>query len=67
MNPELSVGLQVELAIRLTAGLVLGAVIGFERELQRVPGGPLLLVAGHEDDGVVDAVAEDDRTQEGGR
>ena len=39
MNPELSVGLQVELAIRLTAGLVLGAVIGFERELHRQPAG----------------------------
>jgi putative Mg2+ transporter-C (MgtC) family protein len=39
MNPELSIGLQVELAIRLTAGLVLGAVIGFERELHRQPAG----------------------------
>jgi len=39
VNPELSVGLQVELAIRLTAGLVLGAVIGFERELHRQPAG----------------------------
>ncbi|HEX6128490.1 MAG TPA: MgtC/SapB family protein [Candidatus Limnocylindria bacterium] len=39
MNPELSTGMQVELAIRLTAGLVLGAVIGFERELHRQPAG----------------------------
>lgn len=39
MNPELSIGLQLELAIRLTAGLVLGAVIGFERELHRQPAG----------------------------
>jgi putative Mg2+ transporter-C (MgtC) family protein len=39
MNPELSVGLQIELAARLTAGLVLGAIIGFERELHRQPAG----------------------------
>ena len=39
MNPELSMGLQVELGLRLTAGLVLGAIIGFERELHRQPAG----------------------------
>lgn len=39
MNPELSIGMQLELAIRLTAGLLLGAVIGFERELHRQPAG----------------------------
>lgn len=39
MNPDLSVGLQIELAARLTAGLVLGAIIGFERELHRQPAG----------------------------
>jgi putative Mg2+ transporter-C (MgtC) family protein len=39
MNPELSTGMQVELAMRLTAGLVLGAMIGFERELHRQPAG----------------------------
>jgi putative Mg2+ transporter-C (MgtC) family protein len=32
-------GLQIELGLRLTAGLVLGAIIGFERELQRQPAG----------------------------
>jgi putative Mg2+ transporter-C (MgtC) family protein len=32
-------GLQIELALRLTAGLVLGAIIGFERELHRQPAG----------------------------
>ena len=39
MNPELSMGLQIELGLRLTAGLVLGAIIGFERELHRQPAG----------------------------
>lgn len=39
MNPDLSLGLQLELALRLTAGLVLGAIIGFERELHRQPAG----------------------------
>ena len=39
MNPDLSIGLQVELAVRLTAGLILGAIIGFERELHRQPAG----------------------------
>jgi putative Mg2+ transporter-C (MgtC) family protein len=39
LNPDLSIGLQLELAVRLTAGLVLGAVIGFERELHRQPAG----------------------------
>jgi putative Mg2+ transporter-C (MgtC) family protein len=39
MNPDLSMGLQIELGLRLTAGLVLGAIIGFERELHRQPAG----------------------------
>ena len=39
MNPELSMGLQIELGLRLAAGLVLGAIIGFERELHRQPAG----------------------------
>lgn len=39
MGQELSVGLQVELGLRLATGLVLGAVIGFERELHRQPAG----------------------------
>ena len=39
MSPELSVDLQIELGLRLTAGLVLGAIIGFERELHRQPAG----------------------------
>ena len=39
MNPDLSIGLQFELAVRLTAGLILGAIIGFERELHRQPAG----------------------------
>ncbi|HEX2141632.1 MAG TPA: MgtC/SapB family protein [Candidatus Limnocylindria bacterium] len=39
MTPEISTGLQIELAMRLTLGLVLGALIGFERELHRQPAG----------------------------
>jgi putative Mg2+ transporter-C (MgtC) family protein len=38
-NPSLSLGAQLELALRLTAGLGLGAIIGFERELHRQPAG----------------------------
>jgi len=38
-NPALSVGAQAELALRLIAGLALGAIIGFERELHRQPAG----------------------------
>ena len=38
-NPVLSVGAQAELALRLIAGLALGAIIGFERELHRQPAG----------------------------
>lgn len=38
-NPVLSVGAQAELALRLLAGLALGAIIGFERELHRQPAG----------------------------
>jgi putative Mg2+ transporter-C (MgtC) family protein len=39
MNTDLSLTLQVELGLRLTLGLVLGAAIGFERELHRQPAG----------------------------
>ena len=39
VNPTLSLETQIDLALRLTAGLVLGAIIGFERELHRQPAG----------------------------
>lgn len=39
MTPDLSFETQLDLALRLTVGLVLGAIIGFERELQRQPAG----------------------------
>lgn len=39
MNPSLSAETELNLALRLTAGLVLGAIIGFERELHRQPAG----------------------------
>jgi putative Mg2+ transporter-C (MgtC) family protein len=39
VTPDLTLETQVDLALRLTAGLVLGAVIGFERELHRQPAG----------------------------
>ena len=39
MTPELTLAQQIDLALRLTAGLVLGALIGFERELHRQPAG----------------------------
>lgn len=39
MTPELSLDTQLDLALRLTVGLVLGAIIGFERELHRQPAG----------------------------
>ncbi len=39
MTPELTFDTQLDLALRLTVGLVLGAIIGFERELQRQPAG----------------------------
>lgn len=39
MSPDLSLETQLDLALRLTVGLVLGAIIGFERELQRQPAG----------------------------
>jgi putative Mg2+ transporter-C (MgtC) family protein len=39
VTPELTTTLQVELAGRLALGLVLGAMIGFERELHRQPAG----------------------------
>jgi putative Mg2+ transporter-C (MgtC) family protein len=39
MSVDLSAGQQLELALRLTLGLLLGAIIGFERELHRQPAG----------------------------
>lgn len=39
MIPELGFSVELQLAGRLTLGLVLGAVIGFERELHRQPAG----------------------------
>ena len=36
---SLSLGTQFELTLRLVVALVLGAVIGWERELQRMPAG----------------------------
>ena len=39
MTPDLSFETQIDLAMRLTVGLVLGAIIGFERELHRQPAG----------------------------
>lgn len=40
MNPpDLSVQTQIDLVLRLTAGVVLGAIIGFEREFHRQPAG----------------------------
>lgn len=39
MTSDLSLATQLDLALRLTVGLVLGAIIGFERELQRQPAG----------------------------
>jgi putative Mg2+ transporter-C (MgtC) family protein len=39
VTPHLGFTLELELAARLAVGLVLGAVIGFERELHRQPAG----------------------------
>lgn len=39
MTTDLTVTMQIELGLRLVVGLVLGAVIGFERELHRQPAG----------------------------
>lgn len=39
MTPDLSWDTQLELALRLTVGLLLGAIIGIERELHRQPAG----------------------------
>lgn len=39
MTPDLSLATQLDLALRLTVGLILGAIIGFERELHRQPAG----------------------------
>lgn len=38
-TPDLTAAMQLELGLRLTLGLVLGAIIGFERELHRQPAG----------------------------
>ena len=39
MNPDLTFADQLDLALRLAVGLVLGAIVGFERELQSQPAG----------------------------
>lgn len=39
MNPNLTLETELNLALRLTVGLILGAIIGFERELHRQPAG----------------------------
>ena len=39
MTPELTLADQLDLALRLAVGLVLGAIIGFERELHSQPAG----------------------------
>jgi putative Mg2+ transporter-C (MgtC) family protein len=39
VTPELTLADQLDLALRLTVGLVLGAVVGFERELRSQPAG----------------------------
>jgi putative Mg2+ transporter-C (MgtC) family protein len=39
VTPDLTLETQLDLALRLTVGLVLGAIIGFERELHRQPAG----------------------------
>jgi putative Mg2+ transporter-C (MgtC) family protein len=39
VNPDLTLATQLDLVLRLTAGVVLGAVIGFERELRGQPAG----------------------------
>ncbi len=39
VNPDLTLAVQIDLSIRLTVGLILGAIIGLERELHRQPAG----------------------------
>jgi putative Mg2+ transporter-C (MgtC) family protein len=39
VTPELTLADQLDLALRLTVGLLLGAIIGFERELHSQPAG----------------------------
>jgi len=39
VTPELTLETQLDLALRLTVGLVLGAAVGFERELRSQPAG----------------------------
>ena len=39
MTPDLTLGTQLELSLRLATGLVLGAIVGFEREMHGQPAG----------------------------
>jgi putative Mg2+ transporter-C (MgtC) family protein len=39
MSPDLSLAMQIDLALRLALGLALGAIIGFERETHGQPAG----------------------------
>jgi putative Mg2+ transporter-C (MgtC) family protein len=39
VSPDLTLQTQIDLVLRLAAGLVLGAIIGFERELHHQPAG----------------------------
>jgi putative Mg2+ transporter-C (MgtC) family protein len=39
VTPELTLETEINLALRLAVGLILGALIGFERELHRQPAG----------------------------
>jgi len=39
VTPELTLGQEAELALRLVSALVLGAIIGWEREMQQMPAG----------------------------
>jgi putative Mg2+ transporter-C (MgtC) family protein len=39
MSPDLTLATELELGLRLAAGLVLGAIVGFEREMHGQPAG----------------------------
>jgi putative Mg2+ transporter-C (MgtC) family protein len=39
VTPELTLAVQLDLALRLTVGVLLGAIIGLEREMNRQPAG----------------------------
>ncbi len=39
MNPDVTLGDELQIGLRLTVGLVLGAIVGFERELHSQPAG----------------------------